>query len=56
MPNTGKCITVKVLQMLSCDMGPIFQFANLNRNLTQLRSSEIYYLRDSTARNGSLDM
>ena len=58
--NTGLCITVNVLRMLSkpfkCDRGPIFQVANLNRNLTQFRPSEIHYLRDLTARNGSLDM
>ena len=36
--------------------GPIFQVANLNRNLTQFRPSEIHYLRDPTAWNGSLDM
>ena len=33
-----------------------FQVANLNGNLTQFRPSEIHYLRDPTARNGSLDM
>ena len=36
--------------------GPIFQVANLNRNLTQFRPSEIHYLRDQTARNGSVDL
>ena len=36
--------------------GPIFQVANLNRNLTQFRPSEIHYQQDPTARNGSLDM
>ena len=44
--KTRLCITVKVLQMLSrgntqksfkCHRGPIFQVANLNRNLTQFR-------------------
>ena len=59
------CITVKVLLMSSrgntcksfkCDRGPIFQVANLNRNLTQFRPSEIHYKPDPTARNGSLDM
>ena len=33
-----------------------FQVANLNGNLTHFRPSEIHYLRDPTARNGSLDM
>ena len=28
----------------------------MNGNLTQFRPSEINYLRDPTARNGSLDM
>ena len=36
--------------------GPFFQVVNLNGNLTQFRPSEIHYLRDPTARNGSLDM
>ena len=44
------------LETFECDRGPIFQVANLNRNLTQFRPSEIHYLRDPTARNGSLDM
>ena len=44
--KTGLCIKVKVLRMLSrgntqksfkCDRGPIFQVANLNRNLTWFR-------------------
>ena len=61
----NKCITVKVIRMLSrgntgkpfiYDRGPIFPAANLIRNLTQFRPSEIHYLRDPTARNGSLDM
>ena len=39
-----------------CDRGPIFQVANLNRNLTQFRPSEIHYVQDPTAQNGSLDM
>ena len=39
-----------------CDRGPFFKVANLNGNLTQFRPSEIYYLRDPTAWNGSLDM
>ena len=38
------------------DMGPIFQVANLYKNLTHFRPSEIFFLRDLTARNGSLDM
>ena len=55
----------KVLLMLSrgntrksfkCDRGPIFQVANLNRNLTQFRPSEIHYQPDPAARSGSLDM
>ena len=63
--NTVLCITEKVLRVLSrgntckplkCDRGPFFQVANLNGNLTQFRPSEIHYLRDPTARNGSLDM
>ena len=42
--KTGLCITVKGLRLLArlntfkpfiCDRGPIFQVANLNRNLTQ---------------------
>ena len=33
-----------------------FQLVNLNGNLIQFGPSEIYYLRDRTARNGSLDM
>ena len=62
--KTGLCITVKVLRMSSrgntqksckCDMGLIFQVANLNRNLTRFRPSEIQYQPDLTARNGSLD-
>ena len=63
--KTGLYITVKVLQMLSrgntgkpfkCDRGLIFQVTNLNRNLTQLKPSEIPYQPDPTARNDSLDM
>ena len=46
--KTGLCITVKVLRgntqkSFKCDRGPIFP-------------SEIHYLPDPTARNGSLDM
>ena len=37
-----------------CDKGP--KVANLNGNLTQFRPAEIHYLRDQTARNGSLYM
>ena len=57
--------TVKVLRIQSrgnteksfkCDRGPIFQVANLNRNLTRLSPLEIHYQPDPTARNGSLDM
>ena len=60
--NTGQCITVKVLRILSrgntrkpfkCDRGPIFQVANLNRNLTQFKPTVIHYLRDLTALNGT---
>ena len=36
--------------------GSNFSGCNLNRNLTQFRPSEIHYLRDPTARNGSVDM
>ena len=63
--KTGLCITVEVLQILSyqdtlksfkCDRGPIFQVANLNRNLTRFKPSEIYYQPDPTARNDTLDM
>ena len=63
--ETRLCITVKVLLMLSwgntrksfkCDRDPIFQVADLNRNLTQFRPSEIHYQPDPTTRNGSLDM
>ena len=52
------CIAVKVLRMLSrgntqksfiCDRVPIFQVANLNRNLTRFTPSEIHYQPDSTA-------
>ena len=57
------CRTVKVLRMLSrektsfkCDMDPNFQVANLNRNLTQFRPSEIHFQPCSTALNGSLDI
>ena len=62
--KTGLCITVKILRRLSrgntqnsfkCDRGPIFQVANVNRNLTRFRPSEIHYQPDSTSRNGSLD-
>ena len=62
--KTGLCITVKILRRLSrvntqkslkCYRGPIFQVANLNRNLTWFRPSEIHYQPDPTARNGSLD-
>ena len=35
---------------------PFSQVAYLNGNLTQFGTSEIHYLRDPTARNGSLDM
>ena len=49
-------VTRKPRQPFKCDRGPIFQVANLNRNLTQLRPSEIQYLRDPPARNGSLDI
>ena len=44
------------LRPFKCDRGPVFQVATLNRNLTQFRTSEIHYLGDPTARNGSLDM
>ena len=63
--KTGLCITVKVLRMLSrgntqksfkCDRGPIFQVANLNRNLTWFRPLEIHYQPDPSTQNGSLDM
>ena len=63
--KTGLCIKVKVLRMLSrentqksfkCDKGPIFQVANLKRNLTWFRPLEIHYQPDPTAQNGSLDM
>ena len=36
-------------------MGPIFQVAK-NRNLAQFKPTEIHYLWDLTAQNGSLDM
>ena len=48
--------TRKTWKSFKCDRGPSFQVANLNRNLTQFRPSEIYYLADPTARNGSLDI
>ena len=44
------------LMAFKCERGPFFQVANLNGNLTQFRPSEIHYLRDPTARNGSLHM
>ena len=44
------------MKPFKCDRGPIFQVANLNRNLSQFMPSEIHYLRDPTARNGSLDV
>ena len=44
------------MNQFKCDRGSIFQVANLDRNLTQFRPSEIQYLRYPTARNGSLDM
>ena len=62
--KTEICITVKGLRILSwrntcksikCDRGPIFQVANLNRNLTRFKPSEIHSQPDQTARNGSLD-
>ena len=43
-------------ESFKCDRGLFFQVANLNGNLTQFRPSRIHYLRDPTARNGSLDM
>ena len=54
----GLCITVKVLRNLSrgntqksfkCDRGPIFQVANLNRNITLFRLTEIHCQPDRTA-------
>ena len=53
--KTGLCISVKVLGMLSqgktfkCDSGPNFQVANLNRNLTQFKPSEIHFQPSQTA-------
>ena len=50
--KTGLCITVNILRMLvlgnawkpfKCDRCPLFQVTNLTRNLTQFRSSEIYF-------------
>ena len=49
-------VTRKRMNQFKCDRGSIFQVANLDRNLTQFRPSEIQYLRYPTARNGSLDM
>ena len=49
-------VTRKHMKAILCDRCPIFQVANLNRNPTQFRHSEIHYLWDPTARNGSLDM
>ena len=55
---TGLWITVKVLRILArgntrksfkCDRGPIFQVANLNRNLTLFKPYEIHYQPDPTA-------
>ena len=39
-----------------CDLGPVFQVTNLNRNLTQSRPFESLYQLSPTARNGSLHM
>ena len=44
------------MKAFKCDRGPFFQVATLIGNLTQFRPSEIHYLRDPTARNGSLVM
>ena len=44
------------LFFFKCDRDPIFQVANLNRNLTQFRPLGIHYQPDLTERNGSLDM
>ena len=49
-------VTRKTYKPFKCDRGPFFQVAYLNGILTQFRTSEIHYLRDPTARNGSLDM
>ena len=50
-------VTRTHMKAFKCDRGPIFQVANLNRNLTQFKLTKIiYYLRYPTARNGSLDM
>ena len=49
-------VTRKHMKPFKCDRGPFFHVANLNGNLTQFRASEIHYLRDPTARNGSLDI
>ena len=38
---------------IKCDRGPIFQVTNLNRNLTQLRPSEIHCQPDPTEQNCS---
>ena len=63
--KTGLCITAKVLRILSrgktrnpfiWDRGPIFQVAHLNRNLTQVRPSEIQYQPSLTSQNDSLDV
>ena len=43
-------------QLLARNRGPLFQVANLNRNLTQIMPSEIHYQRDPTVVNGSVDM
>ena len=44
------------MKPFKCDRGSFFQVAHLNGNLTQLRPSEIHYLRDPTALNGSVDL
>ena len=49
-------VTRKHRKPFKCERGKKFQAANLNINLTQFGPSEIHYLRDPTARNGSLDM
>ena len=56
MHNNKRFADVVTNISFKCDRGPIVQVANLNRNLTRFRPSEINYQPDPTARNGSRDM
>ena len=56
MKNLMGAVPKERMKPFKCDRDPIFQNANLNRNLTQFGPSEIHYLPDPTARNGSQDI